>query len=135
MPTGIYHSTHMDNVLSTIATGALLAMRKLREEHRDYSTIAYESIQDHRASTRVPCGPGGVLHDYIPFYFAPRSPMLCAISHGKVASCPNQDDVVHLVSAAEEVRDAGLGFALTDGHGIMAWTEFYDDLADLDKID
>lgn len=135
MPTGIYHITHLDNLASMIAKGALLAISKLREGQSEYSTIAHQSIQDQRSSTAVPCGPGGVLHDFVPFYFAPRSPMLCAISNGRVASCPNQEDVVHLVSAAEVILDAGLGFAFTDGHAIMAWTEFYDDLADLDKVD
>lgn len=135
MPTGIYHITHLDNLASMIAAGALRPISALREDQTDYSTIAYESIQDQRSSTVVPCGPGGVLHDYVPFYFAPRSPMLCAISYGRVTSCPNQEDVVHLVSAAEVIVAAGLDFAFTDGHAIMAWTEFYDELADLDKVD
>ena len=135
MPTGIYHITHLDNLASMIAPGKLVSISALRNSRSDFATIAYESIQDQRSSKAVPCGPGGVIHDYVPFYFAPRSPMLCAIAYGKVESCPNQEDVVHLVSTAEVVRDAGLGFAFTDGHAIMAWTEFYDDLVNLDKVD
>lgn len=135
MPTGLYHITHLDNLASMITNGALLPINALREDRADYSTIAHESIQDQRSNTAVPCGPGGVLHDYVPFYFAPRSPMLCAIYYGRVPSCPNQEDVVHLVSAAEVILAAGLGIAFTDGHAIMAWTEFYDDLSDLDKVD
>ncbi|NQU65245.1 MAG: DUF4433 domain-containing protein, partial [SAR324 cluster bacterium] len=33
-----------------------------------YKNIAHSTIQDKRANTKVPCGPGGCLHDYIPFY-------------------------------------------------------------------
>ena len=135
MPTGIYHITHRSNLASIVEPGMLFANSEIPDERKEYSTIAHETIQDQRATTPVPCGPGGVLHDYVPFYFAPRSPMLCAIAYGRVPSCPNQADVVHLVAAAEEVRDAGLGFAYTDGHGIMVITEFYDDLAQLDNVD
>lgn len=47
------------------------------EEPVDYC-IAHNTIQDRRAQTYVPCLPGGNPHDYVPFYFAPCSPMLYA---------------------------------------------------------
>lgn len=73
----------------------------------------------------------------MPFYFAPRSPMLYAIYRGAVEGYTGgQSEVVHLISSAEAVRDAGLAWVFTDGHAEMApLTEFYDDLRDLDKID
>ena len=61
--------------------------------------------------------------------------MLFTISRGNVPSCPGQDQVIHLVSTAEQVQEADLGFAFTDGHGIMLLTEFFDDLDDLDQVD
>ena len=61
--------------------------------------------------------------------------MLCAIFYGRVPSCQNQAEVVHLVSTAQAIDDYGLDFAFTDGHAIMAFTEFYDDLDDLQGID
>jgi hypothetical protein len=136
MPANICHITDAGNLESILEQGGLHASNVLHQRGVDYASIAYESIQDRRAVTQVPCGPGGVLHDYVPFYFGPRSPMLYTISRGNVPSCPNgQTTVVHLVSTAEAVSAAGLGFAFTDGHAIVALSEYYDDLADLDQVD
>ena len=63
-----------------------MATNSLRRQRINYVDIAYQGIQDRRATTRVPCGAEGVLHDYVPFYFAPRSPMLYTIHKGNVES-------------------------------------------------
>ena len=135
METGLYHITHLKNLRPIIRSGALLPVSVLRRKSAQFATIAYQDIQDKRSLTPVPCGPRGVLHDYVPFYFAPRSPMLCAISHGRVLSCQDQTEVVHLVSTAQVIDEDALDFVFTDGHAIMAFTEFYDDLDDLREID
>lgn len=93
----------------------------------EYTSIAHQTIQDRRAYTQVPCGPGGCLHDYVPFYFGARSPMLYAIKSGNVEGYEQgQEAVVYLVSTAQKVSGAGLGHVFTDGHGIMGFTAFYD---------
>ncbi len=101
-----------------------------------YTSIAHRTIQDRRATTLVPCGPGGTLHDYVPFYFAPRSPMLYTISRGNVERYDEgQSPIVHLGTTIEAVQAAGQPFVFTDGHAIMAFTSFHTDLARLDIID
>lgn len=113
---------------------ALLAV----SQHRDvaYTNIAHTDIQDRRSRQRVPCGREGHLHDYVPFYFAPRSPMLCAIHHGRVAGYTgSQSDVVYLISSVEHVVAAGLPFVFTDGHAVIFLSNFYADVARLDRID
>ena len=135
-PTPIYHITPVDNLRSILEAGAMSAKRVLDQEDTGYTNMAHQSIQDRRAHTLVPCGPGGVLHDYVPFYFAPRSPMLFTISRGNVEGfVGGQASVVHLVSTAQAVRDARFEFVFTDGHAIMAFTDFFTDLADLGKVD
>jgi len=135
-PTWIYHITPIENLRRMLGGGELRAKRALDQEDTGYTSIAHQSIQDRRAHTPVPCGPCGVLHDYVPFYFAARSPMLFAISRGNVEGFTGgQQSIVHLVSTAQAVQAAGLGFVFTDGHGIMAFTEFFDDLAHLDEVD
>lgn len=46
-----------------------------------------------------------------------------------------QEPVVHLVSTVEAVVQAGLPFVFTDGHAVVAWTEFFDDASRLDVVD
>lgn len=136
MATYIYHITRLDNLPSIVASGGLASLSRLRLNGLTHHSIAYETVQDQRAIKLVECGPGGCLHDYVPFYFAPRSPMLYAISRGAVPSCPEgQRDIVYLVASAEAVAGSGLPFVFSDGHGIMAWTRFFSDLANLGQID
>jgi hypothetical protein len=127
--------THVDNLAGIAAGGGLVATAVLQAQGAAYASIAYNSIQQQRAAKPVPCGPGGSLHDYVPFYFAPRSPMLYTINKGNVPCQGGQENIVHLVTTAQHVAARGIGFAFTDGHGIMAYTEFFDDLADLGEID
>jgi len=135
MPTRIYHITHINNLPSILRSDGLIANSRLRQELTKYVDIAHESIQDRRARTDVPCGAGGVLHDYVPFYFAPRSPMLYAIHKGKVEGyAQGQNPVIHLVAEAEAIEASDLAFAFTDGHAVMEYADFYDDLEALEFV-
>jgi prepilin-type processing-associated H-X9-DG protein len=135
MPTPIYHITHIDNLPSILKSGGLVANSRLKKTN--YVDIAHGHIQDRRVITRVPCSVGGCLHDYIPFYFAPRSPMLYTIHRGNVQKYKDgQNKVIYLVSEAELIASNKLNFAFTDGHAaVVALSEFYDTLDDLCKID
>ncbi len=136
MPLPIYHITPIDNLESIISEGRLLAYNVMLETGTNYTNIAYENIQDRRARIRVPCGAGGVLHDYVPFYFAPRSPMLYTINQGNVPNyTQGQAAVIHLVSDVLEIDIRGLDFVFTDGHAVMEFTTFFDDLDYLGAID
>jgi len=137
VPLPIYHITPIDNLESIISEGGLLAYNVMLETGTNYTNIAYENIQYRRARIRVPCGAGGVLHDYVPFYFAPRSPMLYTINRGNVPNyTQGQEAVIHLVSHVEDIDARGdLDFVFTDGHAVMEFTTFFDDLNYLDNID
>lgn len=134
-PTPIYHITHWRNLPGIIANQGLFSCSDLKKHQVEYHDLANQDIQDRRATKRVPCGPGGYLHDYVPFYFAPRSPMLYVINRGGPRYPEKQDPVVHLVSTAEAVYADNRPAVFTDGHAIMALSDFYTDLADLDKVD
>ena len=59
----------------------------------------------------------GTLADYVPFYFAPRSPMLYTIHGGNVAGyTEGQKPVVHLVSSVDAAVALGKPWCFTDGH-------------------
>lgn len=80
----LYHFTHIDNLESILKHGLLSKNEKIKIGliHRD---ISYEEIQERRFSTKVTCGNCGCVHDYVPFYFCRRSPMLFAVVNNKIA--------------------------------------------------
>lgn len=135
MPTPIYHITHIRNLQSILHSGGLIANSSLKQQQTNYQDIAHGHIQDRRALTRIPCAAGGFLHDYVPFYFAPRSPMLYAIHKGNVQGYSGeQSSIIYLVFEAEDIEALGLTFAFTDGHAVMAYADFYDDLEALEFV-
>jgi hypothetical protein len=132
----IYHITHINNLISIIDTNGLKSFYSLEQQKINYQNIAHRTIQSQRNFHDVPCGPKKNLHDYIPFYFAPRSPMLYSIHRGNVEGYDDgQEQVIHLCSKIETVYQAKRLFVFTDGHAIMNNSNFYDDLVDLDQID
>ncbi len=136
MPTPIYHITHIRNLESILRSRGLIAISQLQQQQIDYQDIAHRSIQDRRGITPVPCTVGGYLHDYVPFYFAPRSPMLYTINRGNVEGyTEGQNPVIYIVCKAEIIAANNLVFAFTDGHAVIGYTEFYDNLQALNAID
>ena len=134
MPTPLYHITHFDNLASVVAEG-LLCDRAMAERDIDFHSIAYSEIKAIRARTDVLCDPGGTLVDYVPFYFAPRSPMLFTINQGNVASVTDrQTNILHLVFRAEDLV-ANQDCVFTDGHAIIALSNFYNDFENLSRLD
>lgn len=135
-PTPIFHITNIDNLSLIVASGALRTIADLMATDVAYTSIAHQSVQDRRTYTQVPCGPGGCLHEYVPYYFGVRSPMLYTINLGNVEGYEQgQEAVIYLVSTVQTVRSANLGYVFTDGHGIMGFTDFYDDLVHLGEVD
>ncbi|MDX1990574.1 MAG: DUF4433 domain-containing protein [Candidatus Obscuribacter sp.] len=133
--TDVFHFTDIENVPRIIETGGLLSRTRIQSDKVSFEDIAYEDIQGSRATFNVPCGPKGILHDYVPFYFAPLSPMLSAIHNGRVPQYTRgQKSIVYLVSSAEAIA-RNRNFVFTDGHGIMRFTAYFNDLSDLNKID
>ncbi|MGK7924903.1 MAG: DUF4433 domain-containing protein [Spirulina sp.] len=136
MPTYIYHITDLKNLPTILKSGGLLAKNQLQRNRISHVNIAYENIQNKRSRKQVPCSVGGTLHDYVPFYFAPRSPMLYTIHKGNVTEYQSgQTQIVHLVVEVQAIQERGISFAFTDGHPITDYADFFDDLEDLVTID
>lgn len=113
----IYHFTHIENLPGILGLGALQC-------HRDAGClvdIADESIKAHRMRRRVPIAPGGTVCDYVPFYFAARSPMLYRLQSEGLG----REDVVYFVSRTERVGDTGSQAVVTDGNARSGVTEFH----------
>ena len=130
-PVLIYHITHLDNLPGILRSGCLSCHKEMVNDGLHPVSIAYPGIQDRRAITSVACGPGGVLHDYVPFYFAPRSPMLYALHRNRVEGYSGgQTPVLHLVTSVVRLIETGHRFVFTDGHATMRLSRFFTNVAD-----
>jgi len=135
-PTPIYRFIHVDNLHVYLRRSGLHAPNYTPNDGLIYKTIHNVDIQRQRRVTRIPCGPRGVIHDYVAFYFGPRSPMLYQLHTGWVDGyTEGQEPLIYLVSTAQTVRESGTKFVFSDGHGIAYFTAWYADLRDLDKVD
>jgi hypothetical protein len=133
-PTPIVHITHWQNLPQIIASGGLTCCANLRKRCVKYVDVANAEIQDRRSTLPVPVPPHGMLHDYVPFYFTQKSPKLYIISRGGARYPEGQVPIVHLVSTAQ-VASANRPCVFTNGHAIMALSDYYTELAALDQID
>lgn len=130
----IYHITPVQHLPKIIEEGGLHCDRNSQKVAT--VSIAHKTIKARRLKKLVPLGPRGVVADYVPFYFAPRSPMLYTINRGNVEGyTAGQAPIIYLCSSTEAVDAAGLKWVFTEGHAAMDYTDFFDDFKDLNKID
>lgn len=77
-----------------------------------------------------------MIHDYIPFYFGPISPMLYRLHTGwEVDHQEGQVPIIYLVSEVQRIAGSDSKFVFSDGHGIARFTSWFEKMDDLDKID
>lgn len=132
----IYHITSIDNLESILEQQGIYSKHEMNKISKSYTNIAHSNIQERRTAKLVPVYPYQTLHHYVPFYFSPKSPMLYAIKQGKVTGFQGrQDSVIYIVSSINKIVTAQIPYVFTDGHGIINYTEFYNNLNDLNQID
>ena len=135
-PTHLYRLLHVDNLKTLLERGGLHAPNACPEDGRSYRTIHDLNVQAVRNRHPIPCGPRGVIHDYVPFYFGPLSPMLFRLHTGWVEGYSDgQRPLVYLVTNCQAVQAASLRYVFSDGHGLAAYTEWFEDLRDLARVD
>jgi len=136
VPTPVYRFLHIDNLRVCLRRGALHAPNHTPRDAQAYRTIHDLDIQRERKAADIPCGPRGVILDYVAFYFGPRSPMLLRLHTGRVERyAEQQEPLVYLVSSVQAISESGARFVFSDGHGIARFTSWFDDLARLEEVD
>lgn len=134
----LYHFTHIDNI-SAIVDGRCLRCDAVSRHGLTRTEVGDPEIKESRRRRTIPAGPGGQVGDYVPFYFAPRSPMMYRIA------CDHRDAVggryaqgdrplVYLLTTTRAVVEAALGWVATDGNAANATTEFTSDPSTLEAI-
>lgn len=136
IPTPILGIVHIDNLGTLLRRRALHAPNHVPMDNLPYRACVDTEVQGARAAVTIPCGPRGVIHDYVPFYFGYLSPMLFRLKTGNVSGYQDgQEPLVYLVTTAQSALQAGLGFVFSDGHGLAKFTDWFDNLAQLDAVD
>lgn len=132
VPTRIVHFTHISH-LPTVASKGLLCDTAASGVMT--AEVGNRGIKEMRRRRPVEAGAGGVVGDYVPFYFAPRSPMLSAIYHGRVPGyTEGQDPIVYLVTSVERLVELGLAPVFTDRNAALAVAEMTTDVRALDDL-
>lgn len=126
----IYHFTHIDNLPDILQHG-LLSYNEKKRRGIQHVSIAANSIQQRRAAMRVTVPPGGVVHDYVPFYFGSLSPMLLAVINKKNV---DQYNIIFIGVSIDILGYEGTVFTNAAANANTPPT-FYIDLDDLDNLD
>lgn len=131
----IFRVVHRDNVPWILDHGGLHC-RNSAEQDPHYVNIGNADLIGKRSRRVVPIPPGGVLSDYVPFYFTPFSIMMYNIhtGHGGITLRRNEEIVI-FVSSLRRLAELGLPFVFTNQHAYPGDTDYYDSMGHLDKID
>ena len=102
----LFHMTHVDNLPSIVADGALWSDATLIARGGPAASIGMGSIKQRRLGLPVKCHPGDFVGGYVPFYFCPRSIMLFLIhcaNHPELKYTRGQSPILHLELDLHEV--------------------------------
>ena len=130
----LYHFTHISN-LASIAEAGLYSDTQVEAGQRAPTEIGNADVKQRRRNLAVPLPPHGWVADYVPFYFAARSPMLYIISKGDVPTYSGgQDEIVYLVTSIDRVVEQGPRFVFTDRNAALDLASYGNDLGNLDDF-
>jgi hypothetical protein len=131
----IVHFTHVRNLPGILAAGCLQSDNLVVRGSGLLVEAADLEIKASRRRILVPLAPFGCVADYVPFYFAGRSPMLYKIFKGGLPNyAEGQDPLIYLVSTVEAVIEASLRWLFSDGNCAATVTQVFDDLSRLDSV-
>ncbi|MCM3922609.1 DUF4433 domain-containing protein [Frankia sp. AiPs1] len=118
------HFTHIDH-LATIMRLGLQSDTEVRRQGLLRTEVGDRGIKRKRRERRVPVPPGGVVADYVPFYFAACSPMMYVIHRGGVPTYNGGcDDLVYLVTTVRRIAELGLARVYTDRNAVRRSARF-----------
>lgn len=131
----VLHFTHLDNLPAIVSAGALACDWQARQGPM-VTEVGDPAIKDARRSRQVPIAPGGSVGDYVPFYFAPRSPMMFRIACDCRDRIPGRYQggdrpLVYFAARIGAVVDSASPWVATDGNARAVITRFTGDLGEV----
>ncbi|MFD8240065.1 DUF4433 domain-containing protein [Streptomyces albidoflavus] len=133
----LFHFTHVDHLPAILAEKQLVSDRAMRRRGGVPVECGDQRVKAERRERVVKVPPYGHPDDYVPFYFAPRSPMMYVISRGGVTTYRGgQAPLVYLVTTVNAVIATGNPYIFSDGNCASAITAHFTDLAQMPhKVD
>jgi hypothetical protein len=131
VPTQIFHFTHLRNLPGMVARG-MVCDTDCAASSLTAVEVGSSEIKAKRRRKPVPVGPGGVVADYVPFYYAPRSPMMYTLTRNNYEYTGGFDDVVYLCSSLEALDVAGRPWIASDRNAAQDFATF---VVGFDQVD
>ncbi len=125
-----YHFTHIDNIESIVKYGLLCTNEKIGKGIK-HVNLANEDIQARRSQMNVTCNPFGTIHDYVPFYFTARNPMLLGVLNRKNIDQPL---VVYIAISIDKLLDSNATFTDASANRTIP-PNFFNDPSHLGNLD
>lgn len=126
----IFHFTDVRNLDSIIKNG-LLCTNEKNAKGIEHKNIANMTIQERRANMDVTGGPGGKVHDYVPFYFSSMNPMLLS---KLIQKNVDQQYIIYLCIKIQRIEKDDAVFTDASANTVNP-PMFYDDVVDLNQLD
>lgn len=119
------HVTHIENLKKIIKSAALLSKNRLSST--DYTDISMTEVQERRSEIKV-LGTSKTLHDFVPFWFTFKTPMMAKVQD-------KNSDLVYLWLSLDILLRGDI--VITDGNAAASKTVFrvFSNLDDLQILD
>lgn len=131
----IYRIIHIDNLNYILSTGKLTCPVH-KDANPNYVDIGDKSLKQSRRNKQIEITPYGTFSDYVAFYFGYRSPMLYNIKHGYLGVPKrSQEEIIYIVSSIDKIIELGLDFVFFDGHGYHNFSQAFNDIEFLNRVD
>lgn len=130
-----YRITHINNLPLLLQNG--IVNKNHPNASEDYIEIGNPEIIDVRSTSPVKIHNYGMIGEYVPFYFTPKSIMLYNIITGywhPLVPWRNRSEILVIRCLIEDMTTLPRWF-FTDGQGNDMASGHYNDLEELDEID
>lgn len=132
--TYIYRITHYKNLPFILKNGIHCPNSDVQDP--GFIPIGLPGLISRRGDRRVPVAPFGTLADYVPFYFAVKSPMLYVISMSTDPEVikTSTEEIIYIVSSIEKLEELDVEYVFTDRHAKLSYARFYNHYDDLNNL-
>lgn len=97
--------------------------------------VGHPDIKRLRRERPVPIAPHGMVGDYVPFYFAPRSPMMFVIHSDNVPGySAGSDRLVYLMTSIERLLALERAVLVTDRNAAKSYATFHHGTETIDDV-